>query len=85
MKDLNYDHVIPRRLGGGTDWENIVTCCYPCNDHKAGRTPEQAGMKLLKRPIRPKSLPMVNPILPLHDAPDAWRDYIQGGLSAAVG
>lgn len=58
MSKLNYDHVIPRRLGGKTVWENIVTSCYACNDRKAGRTPEQAKMRLLRKPRRPKSLPM---------------------------
>jgi len=50
---LNYDHVIPRKLGGRTVWENIVTCCYPCNSRKGGRTPAQAGMALLSMPTRP--------------------------------
>lgn len=56
--ELNYDHVIPRVQGGKTIWENIVTSCYSCNDRKGSRTPEQAGMKLLRKPLKPKSLPM---------------------------
>ena len=54
MGELNYDHVVPRVQGGKTIWENIVTSCYDCNDRKGGRTPEQAGMKLRKRPIKPR-------------------------------
>jgi len=54
---LNYDHVIPRVRGGKTDWDNIVTCCYACNDKKGGRTPEQAKMRLLKKPVKPTWLP----------------------------
>ena len=38
-KDLTFDHVIPRRLGGRTTWENIITACAPCNMRKGGRTP----------------------------------------------
>lgn len=41
------DHVIPRSRGGSNDRENLVTCCQPCNDLKADRTPEEAGMPLL--------------------------------------
>src|SRR5512139_1612122 len=46
--DLTYDHVVPRSMGGKTDWSNIVTCCIDCNRRKGGRTPEQAGMRLLR-------------------------------------
>lgn len=42
MKQLNYDHVIPRAHGGCTTWENVVTSCVPCNSVKADRMPEQA-------------------------------------------
>jgi 5-methylcytosine-specific restriction endonuclease McrA len=47
------DHVVPRRLGGGTTWTNLVTACRDCNQRKGGRTPEQAGMPLLRRPVPP--------------------------------
>lgn len=53
--DMHWDHVIPRTQGGRTTWENIVTACFDCNViKKRGRTPEQAGMKLLKKPVAPK-------------------------------
>jgi hypothetical protein len=45
------DHVVPRCQGGQSTWENQVGCCLACNQRKAGRTPEQAGMKL-KGPVR---------------------------------
>lgn len=51
--DLNYDHVIPRSSGGRTCWDNIVTSCYSCNIKKGCRTPEQAGMFLIRKPFRP--------------------------------
>jgi 5-methylcytosine-specific restriction endonuclease McrA len=76
MKDLNYDHVIPRVQGGKTVWENIVTSCYPCNDRKAGRTPEQAGMKLRKKPVIPKTLPMNKPVFQMKVVPDVVKPYI---------
>ena len=50
---LTFDHVLPRRLGGKTTWENIATACAPCNMKKGGRTPKQAGLHLYAQPIRP--------------------------------
>jgi 5-methylcytosine-specific restriction endonuclease McrA len=75
--DLTYDHVVPRSLGGKTDWTNIVTCCIACNRCKGGRTPEQAGMRLMRHPRRPERLPGVVAItIGLSSAPDAWRDFL---------
>lgn len=76
MKGLNYDHVIPRVQGGKTNWENIVAACFSCNSKKDGRTPEQAGMKLLSRPVKPKSLPMTAPIIYLKAIPELWKPYL---------
>jgi len=56
--ELNLDHVIPRMKGGVTSWENVVCSCVPCNLRKGGRTPEEAGMRLLKHPVRPKWTPL---------------------------
>lgn len=50
---LNLDHVMPKSQGGRTHWVNVVCSCIACNLSKGGRTPEQAGMKLLKKPTRP--------------------------------
>ncbi|UCD84860.1 MAG: HNH endonuclease [Deltaproteobacteria bacterium] len=57
---VNLDHVIPRSRGGTSTWENVVCCCFNCNRKKGGRTPEEAGMKLLSIPRRPKWTPYVN-------------------------
>jgi 5-methylcytosine-specific restriction endonuclease McrA len=51
--ELSRDHVTPLSHGGNDDWNNVVTACKRCNNHKAGRTPEQAGMKLLAVPFAP--------------------------------
>lgn len=53
VKDLNLDHVMPRSRGGRSTWENLVTSCRRCNLTKGWATPEEAGMRLLKRPVRP--------------------------------
>jgi 5-methylcytosine-specific restriction endonuclease McrA len=76
-RKLNYDHVLPRKLGGKTTWENIVTSCIPCNDRKGGRTPEQARMQLLKKPVKPRSLPVVAFRIEQGESiPDAWRNFV---------
>jgi 5-methylcytosine-specific restriction endonuclease McrA len=76
MRDLNYDHVVPRKQGGVTTWENIATCCYPCNERKAGRTPEQAGMKLLRKPARPHALPLHAVFIEAGRIPPVWEPYL---------
>lgn len=53
VKDLNLDHVLPRSRGGRSTWENLVTSCRPCNLRKGWATPDEAGMILGKRPVRP--------------------------------
>jgi 5-methylcytosine-specific restriction endonuclease McrA len=57
--ELNLDHVIPRSLGGMSTWENVVCSCHECNRRKGGRTPEDAGMALLYKPVRPKWTPFM--------------------------
>ena len=50
---LSRDHANPLSQGGVDTWGNVVTSCKRCNNHKAGRTPEQAGMELLAIPFTP--------------------------------
>ena len=57
--DLTFDHVVPVSKGGRKDWENIVTCCVTCNRRKGGRTPQEAGMHLIRHPRRPDSAPAI--------------------------
>ncbi|MBI4200088.1 MAG: HNH endonuclease [Chloroflexi bacterium] len=56
-RELTLDHVIPRHRGGAHSWENIVAACIPCNHRKAGRTPKEAGMRLLRGPRAPRPNP----------------------------
>lgn len=53
-EELSVEHIIPRSQGGETTWTNCVLACVECNSRKANRTPEQAGMKLLSVPKKPK-------------------------------
>ncbi len=50
---LSRDHVLPLSRGGKDCWTNVVTSCRRCNNRKADRTPEEAGMQLLAVPFAP--------------------------------
>ena len=74
---LSLDHVTPRSRGGLTTWENVVCACLKCNVKKGGRTPREAKMKLVRRPVKPRQ----NPILVLKlDNPkyESWRTWLGG-------
>lgn len=49
----NLDHVIPRSKGGEHTWENVVAACRRCNSRKENRRPEDAGLRLARRPVPP--------------------------------
>lgn len=53
LSSLTFEHVVPRSVGGLTRWENIVAACVSCNIKKRNRTPEEAGMRLLSKPVAP--------------------------------
>ena len=57
---LSLDHVLPRSRGGDTTWENVVSSCVKCNVHKGGRTPREARMRLICRPVKPKRSPLLH-------------------------
>ena len=61
-QELNLDHVIPRDRGGQTSWENVVTSCIRCNSRKGNRLPHEAGMRLVRRPQKPRWRPFVSSI-----------------------
>jgi 5-methylcytosine-specific restriction endonuclease McrA len=77
--EATYDHVHPRSQGGQTTWLNVVICCVPCNQRKGGRTPEQAGMKLLSVPTKPKKLSdKMRFCLTWNDRyPEVWKQWLK--------
>lgn len=75
-QSLTIDHVIPRFQGGGHTWDNLVAACVSCNRHKAGRTPEQAHMKLLKKPGLPKGQPMAGVLDRFGQQAPIWQKYL---------
>lgn len=73
-RDLTFEHVIPRRLGGQTSWENIVAACVPCNSEKA----DQTTMKPLRAPERPTigELRRNSLRFPPNFLHETWRDHL---------
>ncbi|RMF82726.1 MAG: HNH endonuclease [Planctomycetota bacterium] len=73
--ELSIDHVVPRSQGGGTSWENVVCACTKCNVRKGGRTPQQARMRLISTPRRPKRSPVLT--IKLSDTRYAsWKQFL---------
>jgi 5-methylcytosine-specific restriction endonuclease McrA len=72
---LNLDHVVPRALGGKTTWENVVCSCVECNRQKGGRTPEQAKLRLSRRPERPHWMPLFS-LGRQAGQQEAWRPFL---------
>lgn len=72
---LNLDHVIPRHHGGKTTWENVVASCIHCNTRKADRLPHEAGMRLIRKPERPRWRPFVS-TLAESEIDDEWHYFL---------
>jgi 5-methylcytosine-specific restriction endonuclease McrA len=71
----NIDHVIPKSQGGKTSWENCVIAHKEINALKADRTPEQAGLKLLKKPSAPRIMPVSFYIRNIEEVKD-WELFL---------
>ncbi len=54
-RDLTIDHVMPKSRNGPHTWENLVSACKTCNHRKGGRTAQEARMRLLREPFRPRA------------------------------
>lgn len=76
-KELQIEHVMPRSRGGKSTWDNTVPACMGCNQKKANRTPQEAGMKLIMTPRKPR---WINPLTSVvwHNHPcQSWRHFIE--------
>ena len=76
--DLTFDHVLPRKLGGVTSWENVVAACAPCNLRKGSKTLREAGMHLRKPPYRPdaEDLRNLGRRFPPNHLHESWVDFL---------
>ncbi len=73
--ELSLDHVVPRSMGGKSTWTNIVCACLRCNVRKGGRTPEQAHVKLIQTPVKPRRNPVVSVTLSDHRY-SSWKQFL---------
>ena len=75
QRELNLDHVVPLSRGGSSAWDNVVCACLACNGRKGNRTPEEAGMALIRAPRKPAGHPVLRAgwIGPLHEE---WKTYL---------
>ncbi len=72
--NLTVDHVIPRSRDGPSTWENIVTCCAPCNRRKGDRLPHQVDMHPRVKPRIPSPhifIQLASPTIPA-----TWKQYL---------
>ena len=83
LSKLSFDHVIPKSRGGKTTWDNVVGCCLKCNGKKGDSTPVEAGMKLIRKPVRPRQNPLLSVKLN-NPKYDSWRTFLTGGGSFAM-
>jgi 5-methylcytosine-specific restriction endonuclease McrA len=68
------DHVVPRDRGGLGTWDNLVCACSSCNGRKGNRTPQEAGMTLIRKPRKPGHLFFMQSAAHIPD--DRWKPYL---------
>lgn len=71
---LTVDHVIPRARGGEDSWENLVTACVRCNNKKGDRSPAEAHMQLIRKPIRPNHVMFLRDFV--GEVDERWKPYL---------
>lgn len=82
LSTFTIDHVNPKKLGGQTVWDNVVACCYSCNQKKGDKTVKEAGFRLFKIPRKPIRLPYMQEITDGHyslekNIPEPWKFYLE--------
>jgi len=76
----NIDHVIPRSRGGATSWTNCVLASVKVNSKKAAKTPREAGLKLIRKPVEPPTVPATMLLGNPHGISD-WNMFLGSGKS----
>jgi 5-methylcytosine-specific restriction endonuclease McrA len=71
----NIDHIIPRSRGGKSTWENCVLAHKDVNSRKGSRLPEEAGLRLLRKPAAPREVPVSALIKNQHRVKD-WEIFL---------
>jgi 5-methylcytosine-specific restriction endonuclease McrA len=71
---LTIDHIIPKAKKGEESWENLVAACVNCNNKKGDRTPEEARMYLLRKPMKPNHVTFIRHFVGRLD--ERWKPYL---------
>ncbi|MFQ5431519.1 MAG: HNH endonuclease [Nitrospinota bacterium] len=81
--ELTIDHIIPRSVGGSSNWLNVVAACKRCNSKKSDRTLEKSGLRLRNKPHVPKFMTlMTQPDTVPESFTNAWEKYLPGQVSS---
>ena len=70
---VSVDHILPVSKGGQNTWENLATCQKALNIWKGDRTPKECGLKLLKKPEKPKNS------YSMKFMREEWQQFVDGG------
>jgi 5-methylcytosine-specific restriction endonuclease McrA len=76
----NVDHVKPRSRGGKHSWDNVVAACRRCNGRKENKSPQEAGMKLVRYPKAPPDGFWLQ--LLVGQAEREWLPYLPGSRAS---
>lgn len=76
LHQLTIDHIIPRVYGGRSTWDNVVASCKSCNSKKGCKSLEEAHMKLIKKPAKPKWINPVSNRPPEHMC-KSWNRFLK--------
>ena len=68
------DHVVPRSRGGRDVWDNLAAACRSCNSAKRDRTPDEAGMRLMRACHAPRTTAWI--VVGGTSVPDTWKRYL---------
>ena len=72
-RKLTIDHIIPKSKGGRTQWDNLVACSKNINRMKSNKTPTEARLKLLKKPVKPQYHNLF--LDPKKKYPESWDKF----------
>jgi 5-methylcytosine-specific restriction endonuclease McrA len=76
--ELTFDHVVPRCMGGRTNWDNIVAACRICNTVKGHKLPKECGMHPIHQPQQPTiyELQEKGRKFPPNFLHESWDDFL---------
>ena len=76
------DHVTPKSRGGAESWENLVACCFKCNNIKSDRTAQEMGWRLRVSPKMPAGASWF--ALGAERRQAEWEDFLAPVTSSAA-